>query len=258
MISTIEIRNKARESGVPETTIERDYAQNWILKNLFEIKMALKGGTGIRKIYVQGYRFSDDLDFTLLEKTGKKDIINAIENAIIKAKEDSGIEFREEIQLEENINGFTANIYFSIIKRGSVPIKIKLDITGYHKEKVLLPIENRKIIHPYSDSFEARINTYSLEEIVAEKVRALFERTRPRDLYDVWYFFRIYNINDLLDIINRKCEIKKVKIDILSLKDRTNDFKNAWNSSLIHQFNQLPDFNFVFENVIEKVKEICA
>jgi len=30
--------------------------------------MALKGGTGIRKVYIEQYRFSDDLDFTLIEK----------------------------------------------------------------------------------------------------------------------------------------------------------------------------------------------
>ena len=62
MISAKDIRSRARELGVLETTIERDYAQNWLLKHLASIEMALKGGTGIRKAYIKNYRFSDDLD----------------------------------------------------------------------------------------------------------------------------------------------------------------------------------------------------
>lgn len=34
MIRDIEIKEKARENGVPETTIEKDYALNWILRSL--------------------------------------------------------------------------------------------------------------------------------------------------------------------------------------------------------------------------------
>jgi len=39
--------------------VERDYAQNWLLFRLSKtfIKMALKGGTGIRKVYIENYRF---------------------------------------------------------------------------------------------------------------------------------------------------------------------------------------------------------
>ncbi|MCK4421542.1 nucleotidyl transferase AbiEii/AbiGii toxin family protein, partial [candidate division WOR-3 bacterium] len=71
MIPAREIKEKARECGVPETTIERDYAQNWLLKHLSNMNMVLKGGTGIRKVYIGNYRFSDDLDFTLLVRMDK-------------------------------------------------------------------------------------------------------------------------------------------------------------------------------------------
>jgi predicted nucleotidyltransferase component of viral defense system len=69
MIDTIEIRKIARLLSVPETTVGRDYSQNWLLYGITKsnLKSALKGGTGIRKMYIENYRFSDDLDFTLLE-----------------------------------------------------------------------------------------------------------------------------------------------------------------------------------------------
>jgi len=87
MIPSIEIRKKARENSIPLTTIERDYTQNWILKYLFPLNMALKGGTGIKKAYIGDYRFSDDLDFTLLEKRDEHELLNFIKKSIINAKE---------------------------------------------------------------------------------------------------------------------------------------------------------------------------
>ena len=73
MITQNEIRQKAREHEVPVSTIERDYAQNWLLMALPSLPLVLKGGTGIRKVYIGDYRFSDDLDFTLLDKIDKGD-----------------------------------------------------------------------------------------------------------------------------------------------------------------------------------------
>jgi predicted nucleotidyltransferase component of viral defense system len=62
MIPSREIKEKAREYGVPPSTTERDYAQNWLLKYLYHSDIILKGGTGIKKIYHKNYRFSDDLN----------------------------------------------------------------------------------------------------------------------------------------------------------------------------------------------------
>ena len=59
MISQNEIRQKAREYRVPLSTVERDYAQNWLLMAISPLPLVLKGGTGIRKVYISDYRFSD-------------------------------------------------------------------------------------------------------------------------------------------------------------------------------------------------------
>ncbi len=215
--------------------------------------MALKGGTGIRKVYIENYRFSDDLDFTLLEKMDSVTLNDSIENAVIGAKETSGINFIEEISIEENINGFVVNVYFRILRSTGNPIKIKLDLTAPERETVLLPLEKRKIIHQYSDDFHARIRAYSLEEIVAEKIRALFERTRPRDLYDVWHLHNEINNGKVLNILYKKCMVKDVKIDVQSLEDRRVDFADAWTNSLRHQIKALPNFDDVFCEVEQRI-----
>jgi len=61
----------AREGGrrIPEAVLERDYCLSWFLVGLSKTPLAdllaFKGGTAIKKCYVQDYRFSEDLDFTL-------------------------------------------------------------------------------------------------------------------------------------------------------------------------------------------------
>ncbi len=254
MIPRNEIGKKAREYGIPVSTVERDYAQNWLLKGLSSLPMVLKGGTGIRKVYIGNYRFSDDLDFTMLEDTTKEKLTEFIKSAVIKAREESGIYFFDDLELHENINGFEAFVYFQILQRGGNRTKIKMDISKRNNEKILLPIEIREIIHPYSDALEANVKVYALEEIMAEKIRSLFQRTRPRDLYDVWYLWNKINLRKVFQILPEKISIKNVKLDIEDLRERKNDFKNAWESSLGHQLKNLPNFEDVFSFVLRKME----
>ncbi|MCK4234133.1 nucleotidyl transferase AbiEii/AbiGii toxin family protein [candidate division WOR-3 bacterium] len=253
MIPEREIREKARENGVPETTIERDYAQNCLLNYFSNIPMVLKGGTGIRKTYIENYRFSDDLDFTLLEKLDKDMLEESLNKAVRETREESGINFNDGIHIEENINGFEIPIYFSILRRGGTPLKIKLDLTNPEKERILLPIERKGVLHPYSDRCLFKANVYSLEEIMAEKIRSLFERTRPRDLYDVSYLQNKIKRERMTDILSEKCRFKSVEIEVSSLENRKFDFSNAWKNSLGNQLKDLPDFNYVYNKVIEQV-----
>lgn len=255
MIPSREIREKARECGVPETTVERDYAQNWLLKYLPTKNMILNGGTGIRKLYIANYRFSDDLDFTLLEDLEKEDLEDQISNAVKGAKEESGINFDARLKIDENVNGYVAPVHFRVMRNVGNPLKIKLDFTNAKKEIILLPIEKKSIIHPYSDDYKAEIIAYSLEEIVAEKTRALFERTRPRDLYDVWYLWNMVNKGKVLELLEEKCRFKNVIINTSSLINRKSDFNNAWEVSLRHQLKQPPDFNKTFDKILGIIKE---
>lgn len=66
----------------------------------------------------------------------------------------------------------------------------------------MLPSERRPVAHPYTDNPEGRMaaRCYAFEEVFGEKIRALGERTRPRDLYDVVNLFR----NDALRLSPRR------------------------------------------------------
>jgi predicted nucleotidyltransferase component of viral defense system len=256
MIPGTEIKGFARERGVPESTIERDYAQNWFLGSLFSSwgGLVLKGGTGIRKTYIEDYRFSDDLDFTMVKGSDEKSVRDNISEVISKARERSGIDFMDDFQLKENINGYEGKVYFRLLRRTGTPIGIKLDLTKPEKEKVILHPRRKRIIHPYSDDMEFEVTVYPLEEIMGEKIRSLFQRTRPRDLYDVWYFSHKIDYQDVYEIFIGKCEFKGIEPEMGTFLDRRENFRLSWENSLVHQLKSLPDFTEVFTEVSAVLK----
>jgi uncharacterized protein len=256
MIPAREIKENAREYGVPPSTIERDYAQNWLLAHLSTIPMVLKGGTGIRKVFIEHYRFSDDLDFTLIEPVDKEVLQAAVRDAAARVRDESGILFEEDIGIIETVSGFRATAKFRILHSSAItPINIDLDLTGPNSEQVLLPVQVRPIFHHYSDILKASVTSYALEEIMAEKIRSLFQRTRSRDLYDIWQLADRVNREDVKSIILKKCEKKGVVVDRTLLTKKRNQFAAAWNVSLRHQMREIPDFNEAFEKMLNEIEE---
>ncbi|MBL7080909.1 nucleotidyl transferase AbiEii/AbiGii toxin family protein, partial [Candidatus Bathyarchaeota archaeon] len=151
-------------------------------------------------------------------------------------------------------NGYAISIYFRILRTTGSPLRIKLDITRRDREIKLLYYEKRRIIHPFSDVVETSVLSYSFEEVFAEKIRALFERTRSRDLYDVW---RLSQLGlDVSSIINDKFCFKEVTFNLETLIERRKDFDGSWEASLKHQLSVLPDFEKVFEDVVKYLKNL--
>ncbi len=71
MIKPGEIQQKSREAGVRDQQIEKDYVLSWILNGIshhdnLRKSIVFKGGTVLKKVYFPDFRFSEDLDFTLL------------------------------------------------------------------------------------------------------------------------------------------------------------------------------------------------
>jgi predicted nucleotidyltransferase component of viral defense system len=158
-----------------------------------------KGGTCLKKCFFETYRFSEDLDFTLLEPghldpafLGKlfKDIADWV-------YDETGMVLPPEARKAEvftNPRGGTSaegriGYRGPLGRTGDAP-RIKLDLTDH--ERVVLAPDRRDVHHPYSDRPQGgiKVTTYCFEELFAEKTRALAERLRPRDLYDVVHLYR--------------------------------------------------------------------
>lgn len=200
MISKQDVLDRAAEWQLRPDVVEKDYVLGWLIVALASVRESsgswvFKGGTCVKKCYFETYRFSEDLDFSLLPDAAytAEEIGDTLREACAIAAELSGIEFPPElveVRARKNLQG--EDTFLGLISyRGPLrmPIaslpRVRFDITQH--EPVIDVPSPRIPLHAYPDSLPeaTSIAAYSMEELLAEKTRALYERTRPRDLYDV-------------------------------------------------------------------------
>lgn len=84
---------------IPEAVIERDYVLAWFLTGLagrpLRDKLAFKGGTALRRCWFDDYRFSEDLDFTLIRPISLEDILKGLNEIFATVEADSGLRIAE-------------------------------------------------------------------------------------------------------------------------------------------------------------------
>lgn len=203
MISKDEIIEKSEELKVHTSYVQRDYVFGWILTGIFTVSnlkdyLILKGGNCLRKAYFENTRYSYDLDFSIQTDVTKDFLRTELNKVCDFAQELSGVIFEKEknIVAEKKIAGpwkkaYEARLYFKDFygNPDKFIIKVRLDITEY--DKIYLPIQNRPLIHPYSDKKAciAEIRALKLEEVLASKLKCLLQRRHSPDLYD--YVFSI-------------------------------------------------------------------
>jgi uncharacterized protein len=249
----------AKQGGrrIREDVLERDYCLAWFLAALGEsdlrTSLALKGGTALKRCYFGDYRFSEDLDFTLLEAIPFDDILHRLERVYESVRESSGIIFafgREDRQ--EHANSYTFYLGYT----GPLPVgnDVKVDITV--RERIVFPLEHRPLLRGY-DEFtdlpqDRLVQAYSLEEIVVEKIVALADpaRNEPRDLYDLWYLTTNGGIElgHLAEPIRRKLEFRERAFADLedAILGKEARLKALWSKRLAYQMSTLPPFDEVF------------
>lgn len=260
MISKQEIMSQARNLKLAPDIIEKDYVLSWVLAGIhnqqnFRDTWIFKGGTCLKKCFFENYRFSEDLDFTLKESKhiDSKFLHQEFVNISQWIYDRSGIEIPESnINFEvyenprDNLSVEGGVAYRGPLQRRGSLSRIKLDLTT--DEKIVLEPELRKVFHPYSDVSNDPwvIMSYCFEEIFAEKLRALAQRLRPRDLYDVvclhldkrWKpdhekFFKS---------LKGKCDYKGIPMptmDSLSAHTYLKELSAEWRNMLAHQISDL-------------------
>jgi hypothetical protein len=116
------------------------------------------------------------------------------------------------------------------------------------------------VFHPYSDTPEGGIHIpcYCFEEVFAEKIRALSERLRPRDLYDVLHLYRHNSTRQgrelILRILEAKCAFKGIPVptmEILKAKPEQAELVSEWENMLGHQVPVLPPFEQFWQELPE-------
>jgi len=271
MIDKSEIIKAAKSLGLPLSTVEKDYVLGWVLMGIqmhpeVQEKWIFKGGTCLKKCFFDNYRFSEDLDFTILAQDHMEEgILKKIFKEVSEwVYEESGIELPEKhisVDLYKNPHGaFSVEgklTYFGPLKQKTNFPRIKLDLTAH--EKVVLPPEKRAIFHNYSDKPASAPHalSYCYEEIFAEKLRALAERARPRDLYDVIHLYEERHLlsdkGKFMESLSAKCEFKKIPIPTLEYIERhpqKNILSSEWENMLRHQLPELKPFEYFWGQLV--------
>ncbi len=264
MIRPGEIQQKANRLGVRDQQIEKDYILSWILQGLSQHEelsrtLAFKGGTVLKKVYFQDYRFSEDLDFTLLDDgIDSKTILDWFTDVFKFVKEVANIPLTI-IDTNEHADG-GINFYISYtgpLGGTGANKKVKVDIS--RSEKLVSNPELKDTILGYSDQESHKLLSYTLEEILVEKLRSVMQRVQARDFYDIWYLVENQGMDAdyITPEFEKKCEQKGLRPEEFQakLQQRIPQYRARWRSSITSQILDLPDFEKVLREVNRKLKD---
>lgn len=201
MIGRDEIQEKSQEFGIHVADVQRDYVFGWILSALYSETslrdaLILKGGNCFRKAYFPNTRFSSDLDFSTESAVDEEFVLGEFNRAceVVQAKtavlfDASRNQIRVQSRLDEKRRVFDLRVYFKDFYGNAdhITIRLSIDITEF--DRIYLPTQWRKIIHPYSDAAvcSAQVQCLKLEEMIANKLKCLLQRRHVPDVYDLVY-----------------------------------------------------------------------
>jgi predicted nucleotidyltransferase component of viral defense system len=260
-----DIQQKANKEHVRDTQVEKDYVLTWVLQgishhtDLYQ-SLLFKGGTALKKIYFEDYRYSEDLDFTLIND-GLTDeyILDNFNQICIWIFEKSHIP----LAIVKNQTYVSGSINFQISYQGPLGgqgsyKRLKVDIT--RGEAIVFKSVSKTIVITYDDLADFSLWCYPLEEILIEKMCALMGRTEPRDLYDLWYLLEeaqlepIYYWNEFAQKAHHKGH--HPHHFTTKVKEKLPLFKARWEGSLSAQIHHLPLFEQVARDIGKHLRKI--
>ncbi|MDQ2728410.1 MAG: nucleotidyl transferase AbiEii/AbiGii toxin family protein [Actinomycetota bacterium] len=257
MISRADLVERVREWGLAEQIVEKDYVLGWVLWGIgtdpvLGNQWVFKGGTCLKKCYIETYRFSEDLDFTVLPDGAvlPDDVLPHIGRVLARVADESGIDFagmEPRFRLRPSGVAAEGRVYYKGPRQAPQQASIKLDLAA--DEQVVRPPVLRPIAHPYPDGLpgSGTVRCYSFEEVFAEKLRAMGQRGRPRDLYDIVNLFRRNDLRLHAELVRgvlvEKCRIRSVEVPTfasVAAAPHRAELESEWANMLGHQLPALP------------------
>jgi predicted nucleotidyltransferase component of viral defense system len=279
VITKDEIEAKGAEFGLHAANIERDYVFGWLLAGIYGASwlkdvLVLKGGNCFRKAYFPHTRFSNDLDFSSTTLIQEDNLASELNKVCDFVQEQTGVIFEKDRNwVREKGNSDTdrriveARLYFKDFygNAHTTTISVHLDVAEY--DRIFLPVQNRFLIHPYSDNGQcnATIRCHKLEELLAAKLKCLLQRRHSFDLYD--YVYSVF--------INRDLEIDRGELLRTFLKKTIFEpspavakgllldlpletFRAIWHKYLVCPVQSLFDFDTALTRFKENIEALFA
>jgi predicted nucleotidyltransferase component of viral defense system len=150
-------------------------------------RLAFRGGTALHKLYLQPQpRDSEDIDLVQImpENVGSildklREVLSFLGKPIIKQKKNN------------NTIVFRVDSTFPPI----TPVRLKVEINCKEHFNVLGLVKSSFLVNNQWFSDNCEITTYQLDELVGTKLRALYQRKKGRDLFDLQRALENPNLN---------------------------------------------------------------
>jgi len=168
-----------------DAQVEQDLVISRALVEIFRVpevarQLAFRGGTALFKLHLQpAARYSEDIDLVQVTPGPFGETFDAV-----RAVLDPWLGEPRRVIKEGRVN----LVYrFQSEDEPARPMKLKIEINSREHFTEQGHVHHRFDVHSRWWSGEAEITTFSLEELLGTKLRALFLRKKGRDLFDLWY-----------------------------------------------------------------------
>ena len=252
MTNRAQITRQAARDGVPAPTVERDYVLAHVVAALGALGdghgLVFKGGTVLRLCYFEGYRYSADLDFSLVEgnvdtayatiQSALSTVIGAVDALDLSNHEPKRITYRGPLGRERFL---------------------KLDISD---SELVLNVDTVRLLPRWPDLPDTHgVAVYSLAEIAGEKLRCVMQRLQCRDLFDLWFLFENGAVDprDAADIFSPKARHRGINPDRFDCiyRARLEQYRSRWANELaIHVPGEVPHFERVERTVSRRLRAV--
>jgi predicted nucleotidyltransferase component of viral defense system len=139
-------------------------------------ELVFRGGTALNKLFLgEASRYSEDLDYVRTSTGG----ISPLTSALTRIGERIGFKVTTKITRHPKV-------YWKTVAQNNLPIRIKIEMNTQERASAL-PIQSRDFsVDSKWWSGQACVQTYHPAELIATKLRALYQRSKGRDLFDIW------------------------------------------------------------------------
>ncbi|HIH22274.1 TPA: nucleotidyl transferase AbiEii/AbiGii toxin family protein [Candidatus Micrarchaeota archaeon] len=237
MIEKDRLYEVAKKLGLKIHQQEQHYMQTITLFGIYSYianELVFKGGTALFFFYGLD-RFSEDLDFTLTNEFEEEKLLESI-------KDTFGL-LAIEMELKE-VKSIAGKNYKIKAKGPAYTNEASISIVNVEisdRKDVVLNPEIKQHVPVYEDIKPFFVPIMSAGEILAEKVRAIMNRNKARDVYDLAFLLRKGAKFDI-ELINKKTEYYKENFVLDVFEEELRKKERNWKTDLHGLIKYIPDF----------------
>lgn len=219
--------------------------------------LAFRGGTALHKLYLSpAPRYSEDIDLVQIKPGGIGPIMKRLKEVITFFEEDR----------KTKVGGHGAKAWYSFTSEyEETPLKLKVEINGKEHFNVHDWVEFPFAVENEWFSGATNIKTYSLNELLGTKLRALYQRKKGRDLFDIDYA-RLnvdLDLNQIIESFNEYMKFSTGHIPTrrqfemnIEEKETDSDFTGDMEALLRPgvEYNQKEAFEWLKDELITKLR----